>query len=92
MSKEEQMRALFDAWRTSGKPRATFAREHGLPINSFHYWCQRFEGKRPARRRDSAPEARAGSTPMFIEVKEPARQPQPRMRFELPDGLSITIY
>ena len=89
------MRVLFDEWRASGKPRATFAREHNVPINTFHYWCQRFEGKRPRSRRGSA-EKPAASPPPFVEITEPLSsptlRPQPRMRFELPDGTSITVY
>jgi hypothetical protein len=96
MSKEEQMRALFEQWRASGKPRATFAREHEIPVNSFHYWCQRFEGKRVAsgyrRTRVDAPPP---SGPSFVEVARaspPSPHPRPRLRFDLPDGTSITVY
>lgn len=96
MSKEEEMRTLFDEWRTSGKPRATFARDRGIRINTFHYWCQRFEGKRAARKRDRAAQIPAPATPTFVEVTEPATtalpQQPPRMRFELPDGTAIIVY
>jgi hypothetical protein len=100
MSKEEEMRTLFDEWRTSGKPRATFARDRGIAINTFHYWCQRFEGKRTTRKRDRARQIPAPAAPTFVEVTEPAApalpqplpQPPPRMRFELPDGTAIIVY
>jgi hypothetical protein len=96
MSKEEQMRALFEQWRASGQPRATFAREHEIPVNSFHYWCQRFEGKRVlAGRRRARAEAQPPSSPAFIEVaRAPTSSPhaRPRLRFDLPDGTSITVY
>jgi hypothetical protein len=93
MNKEEQMRALFDEWRASGKPRTTFARERGLPINTFHYWCQRFEGKRP---RSGDRNAATNLSPTFVEISQPTTtvspEHQPRMRFELPDGTSITVF
>ena len=102
MSKEEQMRALFDEWRASAKPRATFARERNVPINTFHYWCQRFEGKRRPSRSKAVQ-----SQPAFVEIaaspsppssvsQHPAagqsRTGQPRMRFELADGTVITVF
>ena len=91
MSKESEMRSLFDEWRTSGKPRATFARERNVPINTFHYWCQRFEGK---RERSQRPVGRPPATPpAFVEInKQPSPAREARMRFELPDGTSITVY
>lgn len=96
MSNEEQMRALFEQWRASGKPRATFAREHQIPINSFYYWCQRFEGKRvPARLRRARADAQPPSSPAFVEVARPTTPSPhagPRLRFDLPDGTSITVY
>lgn len=92
MSKEEQMRALFEEWRASGKPRATFARERNVPINTFHYWCQRFEGKRPRSRSIAASST---PSPGFVEIaptSPPVHADQPRMRFELSDGTVITIF
>lgn len=93
MSKEEQMRALFEDWRASGKPRTTFARERNVPINTFYYWCQRFEGKRPRSRGTTAVNAPAPSVPAFVEIVASAAPPAtPRMRFELADGTVITVY
>ena len=96
MSKEEQMRALFEQWRASGKPRATFAREREIPVNSFHYWCQRFEGKRvPAGGRRARADVQATSVPTFVEVAPaatPSPHTRPRLRFDLPDGTCITVY
>jgi hypothetical protein len=71
MSKEEQMRALFEEWRASGKPRTTFARERQIPINTFHYWCQRFEGKRPRSRSSSAVKQPKAPPPAFVEIAAP---------------------
>ncbi|HVK37677.1 MAG TPA: hypothetical protein VNA88_04260 [Candidatus Kapabacteria bacterium] len=97
MSKEEQMRALFDEWRASGKPRTTFARERQVPINTFHYWCQRFEGKRYRAR---SGEAEKPATPSFVPVDaapappsalQPPAAGQPRMRFELADGTVVIL-
>jgi hypothetical protein len=102
MSKEQQMRALFDQWRASGMPRTTFARERQIPINTFHYWCQRFEGKRKRRSRSSAVANTATSeitippVPAFVEIAEPLSPPtahrQPRLSVALPDGTTITVY
>ena len=92
MSKEIEMRALFDEWRTSGKPRATFAREHNVSINTFHYWCQRFEGK-PKRVRGTV-DTPPSPPPAFVEINKQTSSSarQPRMRFDLPDGTSIVVY
>ncbi len=94
MSKEVEMRALFDEWRTSGKPRATFARERNVSINTFHYWCQRFEGK--VQRSHRSPGRPPASPPAFVEINKQVASSssarQPRMRFDLPDGTSIMVY
>lgn len=93
MSKEVEMRALFDEWRTTGKPRSTFARERNVSINTFHYWCQRFEGK--VKRSGRSAEKLPVPPPAFVEInKQPSSSSsrQARMRFDLPDGTSITVY
>ena len=102
MSKEEQMRTLFEEWRASGTPRTTFARERNVPINTFHYWCQRFEGKRRPSRSNAAQKHPTQSRPAFVEIAAPPSPPSPRkqhpaaggprMRFELADGTVITVY
>jgi hypothetical protein len=92
MTREIEMRALFEEWRTSGKPRATFAREHDVSINTFHYWCQRFEGKSKRTRGTEEPPA---PPPAFVEINKQASSSatrQPRIRFELPDGTAIFVY
>ena len=97
MSKEQEMRAHFEAWRASGMNRTAFARERKIPINSFHYWCQRFEGKRPRGRRRAASVKAAAAPPQFVEIAptpvaaEPAHSTV-RLRFEMPDGTRITVY
>jgi hypothetical protein len=48
MEKETQMLKIAEQWKTSGKSRIEFAREHNVTIHSLNYWCKKL------RRRDSA--------------------------------------
>lgn len=50
-SNRERWRAEIEAWRASGKPLSTWAREHGLSRDALEYWKRRF----PMPRRASLP-------------------------------------
>lgn len=84
MAKREEIVALIDAWRGSGKTKAAFARSAGISVNTFHYWCNRYDEHE-----------RASSSPAFVEVPDEAASMNTghaRLRLALPDGLVITVY
>ena len=86
MSKEAEMRAAWKRWRASGMSRSSFAREQGIPIHTFYYWCQRFEGKPPTaaeRRKGATGAGRAGTVakdrpPAFVEIATTESTTTPR--------------
>lgn len=88
MAKREEILATLDRWRSSGKSRSEFAREEGISINTFHYWCQRYDPSKATLKPKPTP-------PTFVELPErarPASGERARLRLALPDGLVITVY
>lgn len=85
MAKRDTMFAMIERWQRSGKSKAAFARDAGVSINTFHYWCRRFDE-----------EGSDLSTSPFIEVTNGAvgevSLDEPRLRVEYPDGVIISIY
>lgn len=85
MAKQEEILALIDSWRSSGKTKAAFARESGMSVNTFHYWCNRYDERK--RRR---------TPPAFVQVPDGVdgspRSDRARLQLALPDGLVITVY
>lgn len=57
------------AWRGSGKPLQTYARENGLSVFALRYWMLRSEG-RP--RAPGKPAASGAPAPKFIALKPAA--------------------
>ncbi len=89
MTKQETMFAMIRKWERSGKAKATFAREHDIPLPTFYNWCRRYEEHQTTT-----------TTPSFIELpflSQPlsdadGHSGEPRLRVEFPDGMCITIY
>lgn len=87
MAKQEEILATLDRFRSSGKSRTAFARDEGISINTFHYWCLKYD---PTKQSKQKPTPHA-----FVELPErarPASVEQARLRLALPDGLVITVY
>ena len=86
MEKETQMLKMAEQWKTSGKSRIEFAREHNITIHSLNYWCKKL------RRRDSARQPE----PKFIELNTLGAYPQEKrgvqVELELPGGIILRIY
>jgi len=83
MAKQDRMFAMIARWKRSDLSKAAFARQAGVSINTFHYWCRRFEEQNGAA--DSSP---------FVEVRhaEDRRDGTPRVRLQYPDGVIISVY
>ena len=84
MASRPEIIEQLEAWQASGMSRAAYAREHGIAINTFHYWHKRYGAVRQPK-----------IPPAFVEVPDtsPARTPgSARVQLALPDGLVITVY
>ena len=85
MAKQDKMFAMIERWQRSDKTKAAFARDAGVSINTFHYWCRRFDE-----------ECCDLPTSPFVEVTngtvDEVSSGEPRLRVEYPDGVIISIY
>ena len=89
MAKQEEILATLDRWRSSGKSRTAFAREEGISINTFHYWCLKYDPSKQEKQKSKP------APPTFVELPEraqPVSVEQARLRLALPDGLVITVF
>jgi hypothetical protein len=107
MARQDEMLALVERWRSSGKSRIAFAREAGIPISTLQRWIRRTE--QPEQQQIlTTTDAGVGASPAFVDIahEEPVahqqtgamRRPQasreraPRLRLELGDGVILTVY
>jgi hypothetical protein len=77
-SAHERWMGQVQAWRSSGKPLSTWAREQGVSHYALRYWKRRAEGKPRAGAKPMA--AKRAASP-FIAVK--ASAPTPGAAIEL---------
>ena len=86
MDKKSKMFSLVGQWRESGLSRKVFAKQHGIRVTSFDYWCKK----------QSNEVLKNVDQPTFIELttnsgsREPVNRPQ--IELNLPSGLVIKIY
>ena len=86
MDKKSKMFSLVGQWRESGLSRKVFAKQHGIRVTSFDYWCKKQSNK----------VLKNVDQPTFIELttnsgsREPVNRPQ--IELNLPSGLVIKIY
>jgi hypothetical protein len=83
MSKQEKMFAVIRRWEASGLNKAEFSRVNDIPINTFHYWCRKYQD-------EATPSAPFVQLSDVAGVASPPREP--RLRLELPDGTSLVVY
>ena len=90
MTKQQKMFAVIQQWEQSQQTKAEFARRHKIPLQTFHYWCRRYQ-------QAHTPSERA----TFIELPSLAIAPEPgsdqslrspRLSLEFADGLRVNIY
>ena len=88
MDKKSKMFALVAQWRESGLTRTVFARQCGIRVASFDYWCKK-QYNEVVKFGDRA-------TPKFIELKDSVAASDKNIRAQieltLPSGLLIKIY
>jgi hypothetical protein len=96
MTKQQTMFSTVRAWQRSGTSKSEFARQRGIAIPMFYYWCRRYEES------VDVPEApfielpladiSDGDLPAHSALAQSAKPREARLRVEFADGLSITIY
>lgn len=87
MSRQEEMFALIETWRSSGMSKKSFAREHGIGWTSFRYWVQKYQEQRETTAGFvRIPDLAAGS------AIETAAGRDARIRLELADGTVVIVY
>jgi hypothetical protein len=72
-SAHERWMGQVQAWRSSGKPLSTWAREQGVSHYALRYWKRRAEGK--PRAGATKPLVAKGEASAFIAVKASAPTP-----------------
>jgi hypothetical protein len=94
MDKKEFMFSMVAKWRQSGLTRTLFAKQNGLELPSFDYWCKKQYNEIE----------KAKLVPQFIEISSEnnsaknsdsisgQNQYRPQIEFDLPSGLRIKIY
>lgn len=78
--RSEAMLAHVAAWQGSGQSRKDYCSEHGIAVNTLHYWCARH------RRTD----ARKGFAPVEVSAPEGMELHYPNgVRLLLPAGTAL---
>lgn len=78
--RREAMLAHVAAWQQSGQSRKEYCTEHGLAVNTLHYWCARIKGSAQA----------SGFTPVEVSAPEGLELHYPNgVRLLLPAGTAL---
>ena len=94
MTQKEQMYLLVKEWKQSTLTKANFASIKSLSYHQFNYWLKKYnkENDQP----DSTAEVSFFSVAQDAvrEKAEPLRKStdQKRLKIDLPNGITITIY
>ena len=106
MARQDEMIAVIERWRRSGKSRIAFARESGIAISTLQRWIKRVETQVARQAERPLGKAPRPTPATFVEIARehaPARPRSreqrpalavatPRLRLELGDGVIVTLY
>jgi len=84
--REQDGRAVIEAWRRSGLPLATFARQHGLGATRVRWWRNRLDERAP-----QPPSAPVGLIPVTVVGTSIAVTKPPTMEIVLASGHVVRV-
>jgi hypothetical protein len=96
MDKKTKMFQLVQGWDDSGLSKVAYARQHGITIRSFEYWCRKLKKEGDKLPIGNQSDTKRLSPPSFIEIGNSlahnSANRQAQVELELPGGLRIKIY
>jgi len=74
---------LFSRWQASGKSKASFAEDEGIPRSAFYYWCRKFS------KEDPTPSIQSSFSVITPDI---GCQKEPVVKINYPSGMSIEFF
>ncbi len=68
MDKKSKMFQLVKGWKDSGLSKVAFARQHGITVHSFEYWCRKLKEEDGKFHVGNQSGIKHISLPSFIEI------------------------